>query len=243
MELNDLAQTSSNTQAQQSSQSSTPPRLILDFGWRKFRTLISDETKPNADPLYIIDYKQIVRKRIRFRRYSTDEIFGIGDLNYFSIDANYEVHGRKDQIIAQKRLETSYAHRSTAISTKDKPAKLTWYSDSNFTEWDFVCCDEQQLPIAKLKMFVWGLKRIGQIEFMGEHAHNKELQEEIVVTSMTLAYEMALRVGNLVNLVGAAFARPGHEPKARGPGHRTVPFASPRASTSTETGQAEASFS
>ena len=241
MELNDLAHANTNMQAQQSSSSSKPPRLLLDFGWRKFRMLISDETKPNAEPLYIVDYKQALRKRIRFRHYSTGEIFGIGDLNYFSIDANYEVHGRKDQIIAQKRLETSYAHRSTAISTKDKPAKLTWYSDSNFTAWDFVCCDEQQLPIAKLKMFLWGLKRIGQIEFMGEHAHNQELQEEIVVTSLTLAYEMSLRIGNLVNLLGAACARPGHEPKARGPGHRTAPF-SP-SGESTENGQPEASSS
>ncbi|KAJ5750492.1 hypothetical protein N7533_007520 [Penicillium manginii] len=235
IELNHRAQpTTADSQAPQSS--TPPPRLSVDFGWRKFKSLLSDENTPNAEPLYILEY-QLAKKRLKFKRYATGEVFGVGNLNVFSIDADYEVHGRKDQIVAQSRLKTSYAHRSTAASTTDKPITLTWSSDSNFTTWDFVCCDEQQLPVAKLTMNIWGLKKIARIEFMGVAEQNLELQEELVVTTLTLSYQMALRTGNLLNLVGALFARPGHEPKASGPGRKTAPFSSPRASV--EIGQSE----
>lgn len=224
----------SNSQAPE--RSTLPPRLSVDFGWRKFKSLLSDENTPNAKPLYILEYK-LAKKRLNFKRYDTEELFGVGDLGLVSIDADYEVHGRKDQIVAQKRLVTSYAHRSTAASTTDNPVTLNWYSDSDFTKWDFICCDEQQLPVAKLTMNIWGLKKLGRIEFMGPMAHSQELQEEIIVTSLTLAYQMALRTGNLLNLAGALFARPGHEPKVRSKAPKTAPFSSSR--TSTESGPAE----
>ncbi|KAJ5849052.1 hypothetical protein N7534_008370 [Penicillium rubens] len=104
---------------------------------------------------YILSYP-LAKKRLKFKGYSTGELFGVGCLNLVSIDADYEVHGRKDQIVAQRRLKTSYAHRSTAALTTGKPVTLTWYSDSNFTKWDFICCDEQQLPVAKFTLKIWG---------------------------------------------------------------------------------------
>ncbi|KAJ5988688.1 hypothetical protein N7481_003898 [Penicillium waksmanii] len=240
IELTRRAQPDTTTAESRGPQSSSvPPRLSVDFGWRKFKSLLSDENSPKAEPLYILEY-QLAKKRLKFKRYSTGEVFGLGDLNVISIDADYEVHGRKDQIVAQSRLKTSYAHRSTAASTIDAPVTLTWSSDSNFTTWDFVCCDEQQLPVAKLTMNIWGLKKIARIEFMGLAEQNQELQEELVVTSLTLGYQMALRTGNLLSLVGALFARPGHEPKTRGPGHKTAPFSSPRASFETRQSQTPA---
>ncbi|KAJ5244672.1 hypothetical protein N7489_004768 [Penicillium chrysogenum] len=139
---------------------------------------------------YILSYP-LAKKRLKFKGYSTGELFGVGCLNLVSIDADYEVHGRKDQIVAQRRLKTSYAHRSTAALTTGKPVTLTWYSDSNFTKWDFICCDEQQLPVAKFTLKIWGVRKLGRIKFMGPMAHNQKLQEEIVVTSLTLSYQMA----------------------------------------------------
>ncbi|KAJ5103237.1 hypothetical protein N7532_003766 [Penicillium argentinense] len=227
------AEPSNSTNVPQAPESS-PPRLSIDFGWRKFKSLISNENTPNADPLYVVDY-QIIKAGLKFKHYANGEIFGLGRMGVVSIDADYELHGRKDQIVAQSRLKTSYAHRSVAASTTDKPVTLTWYSDSNFTKWDFICCDEQQLPVAKLTMNLWGLKQIGRIEFMGPMAHSQELQEEIVVTSLTLAYQMALRISNLLNLAGALFARPGHEPKVSSAAPKTAPFSHSR--TSSEVGQ------
>jgi hypothetical protein len=147
---------------------------------------------------YILSYP-LAKKRLKFKGYSTGELFGVGCLNLVSIDADYEVHGRKDQIVAQRRLKTSYAHRSTAALTTGKPVTLTWYSDSNFTKWDFICCDEQQLPVAKFTLKIWGVRKLGRIKFMGPMAHNQKLQEEIVVTSLTLSYQMAVRTGNILN--------------------------------------------
>ncbi|KAJ5849392.1 hypothetical protein N7534_008081 [Penicillium rubens] len=125
---------------------------------------------------YILSYP-LAKKRLKFKGYSTGELFGVGCLNLVSIDADYEVHGRKDQIVAQRRLKTSYAHRSTAALTTGKPVTLTWYSDSNFTKWDFICCDEQQLPVAKFTLKIWGVRKLGRIKFMGPMAHNQKLQE------------------------------------------------------------------
>jgi hypothetical protein len=72
-------------------------------------------------------------------------------------------------------------------------------------------------------------------------AHNQKLQEEIVVTSLTLSYQMAVRTGTILNLAGALIARPGHEPKAGSSAARTVPFSSSRESTAIGQPQAEAS--
>ncbi|KAJ5265223.1 hypothetical protein N7524_006241 [Penicillium chrysogenum] len=154
---------------------STQRRLWL----AQAKSLISYKNTPNVDPRYILSYP-LAKKRLKFKGYSTGELFGVGCLNLVSIDADYEVHGRKDQIVAQRRLKTSYSHRSTAALTTGKPVTLTWYSDSNFTKWDFICCDEQQLPAAKFTSKIWGVKKLARIKFMGPMAHNQKLQGEIV---------------------------------------------------------------
>lgn len=74
---------------------------------------------------------------------------------------------------------------------------------------DFICLNEQKEAVAKFSCNIWGVKHIGNIEFVGELAHDQAAREEIAIVGMTLMYCMAVRTGSVASLFGALFARPG----------------------------------
>ncbi|KAL4782348.1 hypothetical protein BJX76DRAFT_349468 [Aspergillus varians] len=183
--------------------------LPVDFSWKKFKALINDPNNPEAGPLYIVGWSVFKAPHLTFTRSADDHIVGTGTLHTFKIDAEYEVAGRKGTLSAQKRFKTLYTHASYAYSTTDKPVTMTWTSDSGFTTWDFVCVDEHQRPVAKYSAKIWGVKKIGNIEFMDDRPLTDAARDEIVVTGMTLFYCMWLRVNSIFSLFGAVFSRPG----------------------------------
>lgn len=97
--------------------------------------------------------------------------------------------------------------------------RMTWTSSCGLKTWDFICLDEQKMPVAKFSANIWGLKKVGYITFMGSStpgAHaaggnvSDAVREEIVVTGLTLFYCMVLRTNSVLSLFGAIFSRPGH---------------------------------
>ncbi|KAL5337607.1 hypothetical protein BJX70DRAFT_227371 [Aspergillus crustosus] len=193
------------------------PTLQVDFSWKKFKGLISYADNPDAGALYIVDWNAIRSPHLTFKRASDNHTIGTGTLHAVAINADYEVAGRKGTLAAQKRFKTLYTHQSYAYADQDtgRPATLTWTSDSGFTTWDFVCVDERQRPVARYSAKIWGVKKIGLIEFADGRgvALSEEMRDEIVVTGMTLFYCMWLRVNNIFSLFGSIF----HKPKP-GPG-------------------------
>lgn len=189
----------------------TPQSHILqvDFSWKKFKGLITDANNPDAGPLYIVHWHAVKAPHLVFKRPTDDHTVGSGTLHTFKINADYEVAGQKGTLVAQKRFKTLYTHQSYAYSTTDKPVTLTWTSDSGFTTWDFVCVDEHQRPVAKYSAKIWGVKKIGNVEFMDDRPLTDAARDEIVVTGMTLFYCMWLRVNSIFSLFGAIFSRPG----------------------------------
>jgi hypothetical protein len=60
---------------------------------------------------------------------------------------------------------------------------MTWTSSGGcFKTWDFVCMDEQQIPVAKFSANLWAIKKVGRIEFLGLKADSDAVRDEIVVT-------------------------------------------------------------
>ncbi|KAJ5174988.1 uncharacterized protein N7482_000865 [Penicillium canariense] len=192
---------------------STTATLSVDFTWKKWKALITDANKPDAKPLYTVDFQQFKNPRIIYRRGESEEVIGTGTLHTFNIDADYELHGRRDTLVAQRRWHTVYSHRSLALSDNEKPVRLTWTSDSDFKTWDFICCDEQQMPVARFSANLWAMKKLGKIEFMGPMADSEALKDEIVVTGLTLLLCMTLRSSSILSFFGALFASPGHDKK------------------------------
>ncbi|KAJ5307605.1 hypothetical protein N7476_008261 [Penicillium atrosanguineum] len=213
------------------------PSLTIDFSWRKFKSIIYEGDTFGGTPLYTLQYNFLGRLKLIFKRVSipaalaeiTSEetsntqddnsddnttgsnIVGKGKIRAVRIDADYEVHGRSDKLVAQKRWRTEYTHRSKAMSNDGELVTMHWLSDSDFKTWDFICVDENQLPVAKFTANIWALKQLGKIEFMGPKAHDRVFQEEIMVAGTTLAYCMIMRVNNPLALLGSAFAKPGHD--------------------------------
>lgn len=88
---------------------------------------------------------------------------------------------------------------------------MTWTTDSSFTKWDFVCVDQNQMPVAKFTANIWAVKKVGCMEFLGPKANEPLVRDELVVTGLVLFYEMVVRINSVVHLFGAAFTKPGQQ--------------------------------
>lgn len=199
--------------------------LTVNFAWRKFKSSISDVNNPEK-PLYIVGYKVFPKLKFIFQRATSDEgsdgnaeddgktednVFGTGTVNNVSIDSSWECNGHKDKLVAQRRFRTAYTHRSTALAENGKPKVVTWSGDVGLTKWDFVCVDENQVPLAKYTANLWGMKKIGKIELMGPRAHDPAFRDEMVITGMTVGYTMVWRANNIFQLFGSLFGKPGKD--------------------------------
>jgi hypothetical protein len=207
----ELSTTSTSTSALQ-----TPPQshtLQVDFTWKKFKALITSPSDPSK-PLYIVDFKSFSPHLVFTYPSSPNHPFGTGTLHAVSINADCTLHSSPIQLKALKRWQTSYEHLSLSFSPSTSPNKtpvpMTWTSTSGLKTWDFICLDEHQIPVAKFSANIWALKKIGNIEFMGEKAGDERCREEILIVGMTLFYCMVLRSSSLLSFFGAIFARPGH---------------------------------
>ena len=182
--------------------------LTVDFSWRKFNALIRPSSTSSQKP-YTVKFKPLSPHLV----FKTDEaIFGTGHLNTFSINAACTLRNVPIELIAEKRLKTSYSHQSHNFSSDPKKTvKMTWTSTSDFVTWDFICLDEKQNPVAKFSANIWALKKIGRIEFsnIGEGEEAERKKEEIVVMGLTLFNTMVVRMNNIFSLWGSAFHTPG----------------------------------
>ncbi|KAL8691433.1 MAG: hypothetical protein Q9218_003335 [Villophora microphyllina] len=192
-----------------SSSSLSNPTLQADFAWRKWHTLISDASD-SSRPIYVVHYRPFaMSSNLIFKSAADDNTIGTGTLHAVSINAHYDLHGRKGTIKALKRWKTAYTYLSSAYADGESLATMTWTSNSDFKTWDFICLDSQQMPVAKFSANLWALKRIGNIEFLGPKASSPAVRDEIVVTGLTLVYCMILRTSSLLSFFGACVARPG----------------------------------
>lgn len=180
--------------------------LQVDFTWKKWKALITEKGNTEAKPVCIVDFKML-KPHLVFHSGIDNSVFGTGSLHPISINADCEVHGKPANLKAIKRWVTSYTHLSHTYSKTDKPVQMTWASDSDFKTWDFICLNQDHLPVAKYSARIWGIKKIGYIEFMGPTTD--EQRDEMIATGMTLFYCMILRTTNILNFFGAIFARPG----------------------------------
>lgn len=206
------------SQETSSSQPDSPaPTYRVEYTWYNFKARIYDDNSPdNQNPLYIADFAKLRQPHAIYKRASSSEIIGTGTIHFFNIDADVEVHGRRDKLVAQKRFRTIYNHRSVAMSEDDdkKPVTMTWTSDSGFKTWDFVCVDENQMPVARFSANIWRMVKLGRIEFVGRKAKESQaLREELIVTGLTLVYHVMVRMSNVFGVLGALVASPGHDRK------------------------------
>ncbi|KAL5325315.1 hypothetical protein ACEPPN_006440 [Leptodophora sp. 'Broadleaf-Isolate-01'] len=182
------------------------PILQVNFSWRKFESLVSEKVEGGGSPkpLYIVDYHTLkIKPRLIFKSIADDSTIGTGTLHPISINADVEIRGQATELQATSRIKTQYMHLSHNFSDTDKPVPMTWSSDCGFKTWDFVCLDPNQMPVARFAANVWAVKKVGNIEFLGERtAMSEAAREEIIITGITLFSCMMLRMNNILNLFG-----------------------------------------
>lgn len=210
----ETSQSSSSSVTRQFLEAGETPTYRVEYTWYNFKARIYDDSKPGDEPIYIADFAKIRKPHAIYKRVDNGEVIGTGSLHLFSsIDADYEIHGRKDSLVAQKRFRIVYTHRSLAMSDTGDPVTITWTSDSGFKTWDFVCVDENQMPIAKFSANMWRAVKLGKIQFTGPKADSQALREELIVTGLTLVYHVMVRMSNVFGVVGAFSSSPGHDKK------------------------------
>jgi len=190
-------------------QSPTASRTLqVDFTWKGCKYLIFEKDDPEAKPIYIVDTR-LFRPNLVFTSAVDGSQFGSGTLHPVSINADCEIRGQAVKLEALSRLKTKYTHQSRAFSKTDTPVPMTWTTTWDLKSWDFICLDPRQIPVARFSAKQFPVKKAGYLEFLGSEANNNEAaREEIVVTAFTLFNCMALRSTNMLNLFGAAIARP-----------------------------------
>lgn len=186
--------------------------LQVDFSWKKFKVLITEKDDPQSKTIYIVDCN-LFKPHLLFKSAPDNFAFGKGNLHAISIDADCEVYGQPITLKARKRFKTEYSHLSHVFSDTETPVRMTWTSSSGFKTWDFICLDEQQMPVAKFSANIWAVRKLGNIEFLGSKAASDAVRQEIVVMGLTLFYLMLFRMNNILSFFGAIFSRPGRDDK------------------------------
>jgi hypothetical protein len=186
--------------------------LHVDFKWSKFRSIISEENGQNRTPRYIQHFRPS-KPQLRFNSADDSTQIGSGAYSQISISGDCMVNGRAIELKPLKRWKTKYnflSHAFAPPSAPDTLVPITWTADSGLKTWDFVCLDENQLPIAQFSANWWALKAVGKFRFERSAETLTDYQrDEVVITGLTLMYTMTSRMNNPLTLIGAAFAKPG----------------------------------
>jgi hypothetical protein len=192
-----------------------PNTLHIDFSWRKFKTLITE----NENPLYTVRYKfntKEIRITVKSAAENVKEARTVGDsvISSTDINANYELHGRSGMLKSLKRFENDYTHLSHTFSniTEDgaELGTMTWSADRTLKRWTFVCSDENDTPVAKVTANIFAMKKVGTIEVFSPHAPLSVAQrDEIVLTGLTLMYLVAARSSSITMFFNSLFADTG----------------------------------
>lgn len=185
--------------------------LQVDFAWSKFRNTVSEKNGDDLKPLYIQHFRP-TKPQLRFESAIDGSNIATGIIHSFSISGDCTIRGYEINLKPLKRLKTQYNYLSRAFAsgTNSVPVAITWTANCSLKRWNFICLDSDQLPIAKFSVNVWALKEVGNIYFeKSKEEISEEVRDEVVITGLTLFYVMMTRMNNPLNLLGAAFAKPG----------------------------------
>ena len=85
---------------------------------------------------------------------------------------------------------------------------MTWEARYGLKTWQFICLDDNRLPIARVNVNVWALQTLASIEFLDTRVDDmcQEMREEIIVTGATLYLCIWYRMSNPLPLIGAVFS-------------------------------------
>ncbi|RMZ71826.1 hypothetical protein GMOD_00009169 [Pyrenophora seminiperda CCB06] len=182
--------------------------LKVNYIWGKFRNeIFSQDPDGHLTPLYTMNCG-FLKPQLRFTRAGDKtQVIAQGTINSFSISAVCLIHGQKLVLKPLKRWKTHYNYLSHAL----RGVPISWIANSSMKVWDFVCINSvTQEPIAKFAVNLWAARNVGNFYFEKSAEEVPEgLRDEVVVTGLTLMYTMTTRINNPVQLLGAAFAKPG----------------------------------
>lgn len=151
--------------------------------WKCKNVQVTDIDSPTI--LYTIDLK-MRKPHLVFKSAGDEAVFGTAIFHAFKSKIDIEIHGRTLELKLKGIFSTEYTYVSPAFQN----ATMTWVSHSGFKTFDYVCLDERLLPVARFTANAWSRNKLGKVELLGSDAGSRAAKEELVVTGLTLAYNM-----------------------------------------------------
>jgi hypothetical protein len=137
----------------------------------------------NTTPLYTVNWT--IRKPLHLTISWPDHDNNLGSITFHALTTRIDtmVHGHSIAIRPKGFLckKLSYASPSFDNTT------LTWQYQGHFKTFDLTCLTEDSLPVARISINVWGVKKMGTIEIYNESASSGPAMDEIVVTAFAVA--------------------------------------------------------
>ncbi|WPH01328.1 Hypothetical protein R9X50_00416700 [Acrodontium crateriforme] len=184
--------------------------LNVDFNYKKFKAIISARDDPQAASVYDVKIHAFSPHYTFHSPARNNTSIGTGTLHAVQTKATCTVHSNEITLQPLKRLATKYNYLSLAFKHPDgSRAVMVWDGTLKLKTWDFIMLDEHQLPIARFKANVWGVRDLGSIEFMDPDKVTEAMRDEIIVTGTMVYQQMMLRSTNIFNLIGAGFSKTG----------------------------------
>lgn len=155
---------------------------IIYKDWKCKAANITD-TKTGA-LLYDLE-THLLKPQITISRPGQSEPFAKVNIPTLSKTVDITIDGRGLKLTNKKFWKGHYIFDSSHLS---QPTATWKCSGSGWSSIDFVCLDEQEMPIARVRTKVAAVKKIATLEVNEAHRDNKGLVDEIVVTGLTVVY-------------------------------------------------------
>ena len=161
---------------------STSNRLLhiyYDDKWlRKLKVVDSDKTTL----LYDVETNRMRRPDMIMRRGDSNDTIGTVKIHLFRTRIETYVHDQHLQLTSSSCMKGDYSYTSPALQN----TTLTWQPRRKLDPLDMVLLDDKAMPIAKFSPTYWAKKKTGKIEFLGNHANDQSVMDEIVVTALAI---------------------------------------------------------
>lgn len=153
--------------------------------WKSTTALVTSSDPSNI--LYTVDFPTITKSRMRFTAAGSENPYAEAKFHCLSSKIDLTIHHQTTELKRKRLWGSTYEWSSPAFGG----CTMSWMSKSRFNALDFVCVNEQQLPVARYRKegSCWSpksWKNLGSVEFLGPI--ERAAQDEILVTALAMVY-------------------------------------------------------
>jgi hypothetical protein len=162
---------------------------ISSHSWRGNLRIVDAN---NTALLYKVDWS--IRKPMRLTITGPDHDTTLGSITFHVLTTRIDamVHEHSIALKPKGMMCKEFSYTSPSFENRT----LTWQYQGQINTFHLTCLNEDSMPVARITLETWGIKKLGTIEICDERASSGPAMDEIVVVGMAVAeYCLMLSVG------------------------------------------------